>query len=263
MCNVQSICSEEGRKFRSRKELSAYLLEHNMGVNIENFDFIFAQKSTGLSSSRCDLNTASDMIDQSSTNDAVVKGDLLRNHTVCNVRKIRTSARLSDPTVTDSVNVSIAQKLVARIRDTGVSVRTKKRTACRISRHHRADVENNAVLVRSLRPRSSNCKNTVKQKHSDTCVGRKKGKKLREPVKSEQPLAAEDQSIQMHSCLSDESVSRTSAQCVVAGGISTAMKRDTSWIPPRSPFNLVQENLFHDPWKLLVATIFLNRTTGL
>lgn len=34
------------------------------------------------------------------------------------------------------------------------------------------------------------------------------------------------------------------------------------WTPPRSPFNLVQEILFHDPWKLLVATIFLNKTTG-
>lgn len=34
------------------------------------------------------------------------------------------------------------------------------------------------------------------------------------------------------------------------------------WIPPKSPFNLIQESLFHDPWKLLVATIFLNRTSG-
>ncbi|XP_077990337.1 methyl-CpG-binding domain protein 4-like [Glandiceps talaboti] len=34
------------------------------------------------------------------------------------------------------------------------------------------------------------------------------------------------------------------------------------WIPPKSPYNLVQESLFHNPWKLLVATIFLNRTTG-
>ncbi|XP_019647341.1 PREDICTED: methyl-CpG-binding domain protein 4-like isoform X2 [Branchiostoma belcheri] len=36
----------------------------------------------------------------------------------------------------------------------------------------------------------------------------------------------------------------------------------TKWTPPRSPFNLVQEHLFHDPWKVLVATIFLQRTTG-
>ncbi|RUS78236.1 hypothetical protein EGW08_014005 [Elysia chlorotica] len=40
------------------------------------------------------------------------------------------------------------------------------------------------------------------------------------------------------------------------------LKRDASWVPPKSPFFLVQESLFHDPWKLLVATIFLNKTTG-
>ncbi|KAM6924961.1 methyl-CpG-binding domain protein 4 [Xenentodon cancila] len=34
------------------------------------------------------------------------------------------------------------------------------------------------------------------------------------------------------------------------------------WTPPRSPFNLVQETLFHDPWRLLVATVFLNKTSG-
>ena len=40
------------------------------------------------------------------------------------------------------------------------------------------------------------------------------------------------------------------------------LRRQLDWFPPRSPYNLVQESLFHDPWKLLVATIFLNRTTG-
>ena len=40
------------------------------------------------------------------------------------------------------------------------------------------------------------------------------------------------------------------------------LRRDEHWVPPRSPYNLVQESLFHDPWKLLVATIFLNKTTG-
>ncbi|KAM3914289.1 methyl-CpG-binding domain protein 4 [Leptodactylus fuscus] len=34
------------------------------------------------------------------------------------------------------------------------------------------------------------------------------------------------------------------------------------WTPPRSPFHLVQETLFHDTWKLLIATIFLNKTSG-
>ena len=34
------------------------------------------------------------------------------------------------------------------------------------------------------------------------------------------------------------------------------------WTPPKSPYKLVQETLFHDPWKLLVSSIFLNRTAG-
>lgn len=39
-------------------------------------------------------------------------------------------------------------------------------------------------------------------------------------------------------------------------------KIKTKWTPPRSPFNLVQEHLYHEPWQLLVATVFLNRTQG-
>ena len=34
------------------------------------------------------------------------------------------------------------------------------------------------------------------------------------------------------------------------------------YVPPKSPFNLIQEQLYADPWKLLVATIFLNKTGG-
>ncbi|CAB3361120.1 Hypothetical predicted protein [Cloeon dipterum] len=36
----------------------------------------------------------------------------------------------------------------------------------------------------------------------------------------------------------------------------------SKWIPPRSPYDLIQEKLYHDPWKLLIATIFLNKTRG-
>lgn len=34
------------------------------------------------------------------------------------------------------------------------------------------------------------------------------------------------------------------------------------WVPPKSPFNLIQETLYPDPWKLLIATIFLNKARG-
>lgn len=35
-----------------------------------------------------------------------------------------------------------------------------------------------------------------------------------------------------------------------------------NYTPPSSPFNLIQEELHNDPWKVLVSTIFLNRTAG-
>ena len=34
------------------------------------------------------------------------------------------------------------------------------------------------------------------------------------------------------------------------------------YIPPRSPFCLIQEQLYENPWKLLIACLFLNRTTA-
>lgn len=32
------------------------------------------------------------------------------------------------------------------------------------------------------------------------------------------------------------------------------------WLPPRSPYCLIQEDLYHSPWQLLIATIFLTKT---
>ncbi len=33
------------------------------------------------------------------------------------------------------------------------------------------------------------------------------------------------------------------------------------WIPPKSPHGLIQEDLWPDPWKILVACLLLNLTT--
>ncbi|KAF2366990.1 Methyl-CpG DNA binding [Trinorchestia longiramus] len=41
-----------------------------------------------------------------------------------------------------------------------------------------------------------------------------------------------------------------------------SLKARSKWVPPRSPFNLLQETLYHDPWKLLVGTIFMNKVSG-
>ncbi|KAL3503808.1 hypothetical protein ACH5RR_033649 [Cinchona calisaya] len=53
--------------------------------------------------------------------------------------------------------------------------------------------------------------------------------------------------------------------------LSSAQKRDEAyerrtldnlWKPPRSPFNLLQEDHAYDPWRVLVICMLLNRTTG-
>ena len=36
--------------------------------------------------------------------------------------------------------------------------------------------------------------------------------------------------------------------------------KKVKWIPPRSPYNLIQEHLWEDPWKIFVACIFCNLT---
>ncbi|WJX25245.1 hypothetical protein P8452_14306 [Trifolium repens] len=37
---------------------------------------------------------------------------------------------------------------------------------------------------------------------------------------------------------------------------------DNNWLPPRSYWNLIQEDHFHDPWRVLVICMLLNVTTG-
>ncbi|KAM6345388.1 methyl-CpG-binding domain protein 4 isoform 2-T2 [Alca torda] len=53
-----------------------------------------------------------------------------------------------------------------------------------------------------------------------------------------------------------------SSKCSKEAPSPPRRKAFRKWTPPRSPFNLIQETLFHDPWKLLIATIFLNKTSG-
>jgi methyl-CpG-binding domain protein 4 len=39
-------------------------------------------------------------------------------------------------------------------------------------------------------------------------------------------------------------------------------KAKKPYLPPRSPFSLLQELFFYDPWKVLIACMFLNKTSG-
>ncbi|GAB6022227.1 Methyl-CpG-binding domain protein 4 [Chamberlinius hualienensis] len=41
---------------------------------------------------------------------------------------------------------------------------------------------------------------------------------------------------------------------------SSIKKTELKWNSLKSPYNLIQERLYHDPWSLLISTIFLQRT---
>jgi hypothetical protein len=43
---------------------------------------------------------------------------------------------------------------------------------------------------------------------------------------------------------------------------ATTKRADGSWEPPPSPYGLLQETLYRDPWRVLVACILLNKTTS-
>ncbi|KAL2633825.1 hypothetical protein R1flu_005304 [Riccia fluitans] len=52
-----------------------------------------------------------------------------------------------------------------------------------------------------------------------------------------------------------------------AAAISTGLcpgshMRDENWEPPPSPFGLIQESLYKDPWKVLLSCMLLNKTAG-
>jgi hypothetical protein len=38
--------------------------------------------------------------------------------------------------------------------------------------------------------------------------------------------------------------------------------RVSCWAPPPSPLGLIEEELYRDPWKLLLACMLLNKTSG-
>ena len=38
--------------------------------------------------------------------------------------------------------------------------------------------------------------------------------------------------------------------------------REHTWDPPASPFSLIEEVLYQDPWRLLLACMLLNKTSG-
>ena len=123
-------------------------------------------------------------------------------------------------------------------------VRSKLSSISKTTKPSEATASHNLNLMQTfkdhklLRPRGNKTKKSVK---ASTPTSRKLSRFQRKR------LAAEANNSCLPGCSSPERFKN---------------HRDMKWHPPRSPFNLVQEQLYRDPWKVLVATIFLNKTSG-
>ncbi|CAI5495394.1 unnamed protein product [Closterium sp. Naga37s-1] len=54
----------------------------------------------------------------------------------------------------------------------------------------------------------------------------------------------------------------TTVQAGRVAGTDGVVASTGAWVPPVSPFGLIQERLYRDPWRLLVACMLLNKTAG-
>lgn len=233
-------CSEEGQKFRSRKELGLYIQRNALQLDINNFEFGHTVgsklKSSNADEAGKDINQE---LTEKAANDLpiLVKNPRSRNESksykfsgisrserIQRDKRTSTRCRLSSDITPVSASVTLSGKLAAKIKRAQSVIMTsvkKKRTAL------------------------GSCK--ANKKWQRKC---KTGKKTSQVETTSDRLFPVEES-GAGSSLGSQEVDK-------AGEV----KLRNSWVPPRSPYNLVQESLFHDPWKLLVAAIFLNRTTG-
>ncbi|XP_015063439.1 methyl-CpG-binding domain protein 4-like protein isoform X2 [Solanum pennellii] len=141
---------------------------------------------------------------------------------------------------------------------------------------------------------SRNGDTEMKKGRSVECVKKRNDKKLRTKVRVVSPYFAnlkvgeeikvgKDSSNASKNCLNGRKVSpyfqnayREKKKSTIGSKrqkpcLSASQKRDEAylrrsednmWVPPRSHFNLLQENHAHDPWRVLVICMLLNCTTG-
>lgn len=64
------------------------------------------------------------------------------------------------------------------------------------------------------------------------------------------------------SVVHDHAKTHPQAKRVTGGLKAVGDPRIATWEPPPSPFGLIEEVLYHDPWKLLMACMLLNKTSG-
>ena len=236
------VISPEGRKFRSRVELERYISTIRTDLSMENVDFKIPnsllypekphQSAVEGSDGCCNAERATQ--DTRHTEFTELKSKLETKSPYFSRRKKRLNPQREKSSLTK------------RRRNDTCSSRTLKQVPKqdnKRSRRSKTSVAQSRKMARNRVQDTNRKSETPKRTH-------------------ELAVVVSSKSVNLDSDGSDCTLVSTSDYFRTTSKQESRSYSSLTWIPPKSPFNLIQESLFHDPWKLLIATIFLNRTTG-
>lgn len=243
------IVNPNGRRFRSRVELRQFMSTEHGDFSFENVDFKVPKLSSD-SESACGREVQ---------NDRSVS-ELTREQ----VKDEFTNMKKKEEDSTSPYFSRMKRRLQSQ---KGQSVTTKRRRKGSCNDLSKREVKGHIFSIPgegrgSLKSLRKMARNGCNLKHSKSSMRRRYGKlkgckQTENCVSNADHLKLKSDDCGLNNFTSGYfrqnnhlNLSKLEAVCI------------RNWIPPKSPFNLIQETLFHDPWKLLIATIFLNRTSG-
>ena len=252
------IISPEGQKFRSRVELQRYLSTVQTELSIENVDFKvpkFCTDPEGTDGGAVEISSGC------CESEMVLEESKQQEFTELNSKQ-----DLQDFDTTSPYFARKSERLNSQKGQCGTPKR-RKRSSVKDPMKHDNKRDRFSKTGNIKRPIKSVSKMARKRapggvkhpRHPTKRVSRKTSKGLKRKKTLNTVEGAKRIKLESHN--SDGTVVSTS-DYFEANDAPSESKLFSNWIPPKSPYNLIQESLFHDPWKLLIATIFLNRTTG-
>lgn len=246
------VISPEGRKFRSRVELERYISTIQNDLSMENVDFkipnslLYPKKphQSAVEGSDGCFNAERATQDTKHTEFTELKSKLQTKSPYFSRRKKRLNPQREKSSFTKR-----------RRKDTRSS-RTLKEVPKQDNKRSRRS-KTSVALSRKM------ARNRVQDKHISKDPVHPTNRKSEASKRThELAVVVSSKSVNLDSNGSDCTLVSTSDYFRTTSEQESKSYSSLTWIPPKSPFNLIQESLFHDPWKLLIATIFLNRTTG-
>jgi Methyl-CpG binding domain len=290
--------SPQGQKFRSKSELDAYLKKNNLDLNIGDFNFTVRDQglldiTSNVTHGGIECLKRKRVSEEISVGDGDPVRSCLTDSVYTKTTKKHLNSQMSGDDSMSSLNFDAKpsgrsrctsmKKLVVRMKfaarsktcdknDSSNGVQHKSDSLVRKSDSKRiTEVKTNAkkpsqttqddttALQKKSSAKKSACDKDGKRRVTDTHA--KPGVARSLPNGTKAKSAARE----LMSHVSD--VKKVEAGNVSSSnsdfyGSSEEPGTSEQWVPPQSPFNLVEESLYYSSWRLLVASLLLENRQG-